>query len=40
MPVVRRDPTAPSAQVLRQLAADLPVVRRGLVGVPLPLSVV
>ena len=35
----RRDPTAPSAQVLRQLAADLPVVRRSLVGVPLPLSV-
>jgi ATP-binding protein involved in chromosome partitioning len=39
VPVVRRDPTAVSAQVLRQLAADLPVVRRSLVGVPLPLSV-
>jgi ATP-binding protein involved in chromosome partitioning len=39
VPVVRRDPTAPSAQVLRQLAADLPTVRRSLVGVPLPLSV-
>ena len=39
VPVVRRDPTAPSAQVLRQLAADLPIVRRSLVGVPLPLSV-
>ncbi|GAA3184883.1 Mrp/NBP35 family ATP-binding protein [Blastococcus jejuensis] len=39
VPVVRRDPTAASAQVLRQLAADLPVVRRSLVGVPLPLSV-
>ena len=34
VPVVRRDPTAPSAQVLRQLAADLPIVRRSLVGVP------
>jgi ATP-binding protein involved in chromosome partitioning len=39
VPVVRRDPAAPSAQVLRQLAVDLPSVRRSLVGVPLPLSV-
>ena len=39
VPVVRRDPGAPSAQVLRDLASSLPVVRRSIVGVPLPLSV-
>ncbi len=39
VPVVRRDPGAPSAQVLRELATALPVVKRSLVGVPLPLSV-
>ena len=39
VPVVRRDPLAPSAQVLRALAGTLPVVRRSLVGVALPLSV-
>lgn len=38
-PVVRRSPTAASSQVLRSLAADLPTVRRSLLGVPLPLSV-
>ncbi len=39
VPVVRRDPAAPSALELRALAGRLPVVRRSLVGVPLPLSV-
>ncbi len=39
VPVVRRDPTSESAQVFRSLAAGLPVVRRSIVGVPLPLSV-
>jgi ATP-binding protein involved in chromosome partitioning len=39
VPVVRRNPGAPSAQVLRSLAAGLPTVRRSIVGVPLPLSV-
>ena len=39
VPVVRRDPTAASSQVLRSVAAALPTVRRSIVGVPLPLSV-
>ncbi len=39
VPVVRRDPSAASAGALRSLAGRLPVVRRSLVGVPLPLSV-
>ena len=39
VPVVRRDPAAISATVLRSLAAALPTVRRSLVGIPLPLSV-
>jgi ATP-binding protein involved in chromosome partitioning len=39
VPVVRRDPASPSALELRALAGRLPVVRRSLVGVPLPLSV-
>jgi ATP-binding protein involved in chromosome partitioning len=39
VPVVRRDPAAPSALELRALAGRLPVVRRSLVGLPLPLSV-
>jgi ATP-binding protein involved in chromosome partitioning len=39
VPVVRRDPTAASSQVLGSLAARLPTVRRSLVGMPLPLSV-
>jgi len=39
VPVVRRDPASPSALELRVLAGRLPVVRRSLVGVPLPLSV-
>ncbi|MEV0701026.1 Mrp/NBP35 family ATP-binding protein [Saccharopolyspora sp. NPDC050389] len=40
IPVVARDPDAPSAVAMATLAAELPVVRRGLAGVPLPLSVV
>lgn len=40
LPVVRRNPTSASAQVLRSLATTLPAVRRSLVGVSLPLSVV
>lgn len=39
VPVVRRDPGSPSAQVLAGVAGRLPTVRRSLVGVPLPLSV-
>lgn len=39
VPVVRRDPGSPSAQVLADVAGRLPTVRRSLVGVPLPLSV-
>jgi ATP-binding protein involved in chromosome partitioning len=39
VPVVRRDPGAPSSQVFGSLAAALPTVRRSLVGMPLPLSV-
>ena len=39
VPVVRRDPQAPSARELRSLAERLPVVRRSLVGVALPLTV-
>ncbi len=39
VPVVHRNPAAPSARTFRSLAADLPTVRRSLVGVPLPLSV-
>ena len=39
VPVVRRDPDAPSAVALRALAAALPTVRRSLVGMQLPLSV-
>ncbi len=39
VPVVRRDPTSVSARVFRSLAADLPTVRRSIVGMPLPLSV-
>ncbi|MEU5849164.1 Mrp/NBP35 family ATP-binding protein [Saccharopolyspora shandongensis] len=40
IPVVARDPDAPSAAAVVKLAAELPVVRRGLAGIPLPLSVV
>ncbi|GAA4842714.1 P-loop NTPase [Saccharopolyspora rosea] len=40
IPVVARDPDAPSATAVAKLAAELPVVRRGLAGMPLPLSVV
>ena len=39
VPVVRRDPASASAQALRSLAETLPVVRRSLVGMQLPLSV-
>jgi ATP-binding protein involved in chromosome partitioning len=39
VPVVRPDPAGPTALELRALAGRLPVVRRSLVGVPLPLSV-
>jgi ATP-binding protein involved in chromosome partitioning len=39
-PVVVRTPGSPSAQELTQIAASLPVVRRSLVGRPLPLAVV
>lgn len=40
VPVVRRDPVSGASQVFRTLAASLPTVRRSIVGVPLPLSVV
>ena len=40
VPVVRSAPDSPSATVLARVAADLPVVRRSLVGRSLPLSVV
>ncbi|GAA5103611.1 Mrp/NBP35 family ATP-binding protein [Haloechinothrix salitolerans] len=39
-PVVASTPDAPSAVALAEVAARLPVVRRPLAGVPLPLSVV
>jgi ATP-binding protein involved in chromosome partitioning len=39
-PVVVRTPGSPSAQELNQIAISLPVVRRSLVGRPLPLAVV
>lgn len=40
VPVVANAPDAPSARELARIAADLPVVRRSLVGLSLPLSVV
>jgi ATP-binding protein involved in chromosome partitioning len=40
IPVVDADPAAASAAALADLAARLPAVRRSLVGIPLPLSVV
>ena len=40
VPAVVSAPEAPSAQELARIAADLPVVRRSLVGRPLPLAVV
>lgn len=40
IPVVTHAPEAPSASALSELAASLPVVRRSLAGVALPLSVV
>jgi ATP-binding protein involved in chromosome partitioning len=39
VPAVVGEPQAPSAEELRRIAARLPVVRRSLVGLPLPLSV-
>lgn len=39
-PVVTANPSAPSATCLAEVATRLPVVRRSLVGTPLPLSVV
>ncbi|MGH3436096.1 MAG: Mrp/NBP35 family ATP-binding protein [Sciscionella sp.] len=39
-PVVARDPTAPSAVALHDVADRLPVVRRSIAGLALPLSVV
>jgi ATP-binding protein involved in chromosome partitioning len=38
VPVVLREPDAPSAQILRGIAGALPTVRRPLIGRPLPLS--
>jgi ATP-binding protein involved in chromosome partitioning len=40
VPAVVRSQDAPSARAVTELAADLPVVRRSIVGLPLPLSVV
>jgi ATP-binding protein involved in chromosome partitioning len=40
VPVTVRQPTAPSAIALGDVAARLPIVRRTLSGVPLPLTVV
>ncbi len=40
VPAVLTAPDSPGARELSRVAADLPVVRRGLVGRPLPLSVV
>ena len=39
-PAVLTAPGSPAARELRRVAAELPVVRRGLLGRPLPLSVV
>lgn len=39
-PVLAVNPAAPSAMALAGIAARLPAVRRGLAGLPLPLSVV
>lgn len=39
VPVVAGAPDSPAAVELRRIAAGLPVVRRSLVGIPLPLSV-
>jgi ATP-binding protein involved in chromosome partitioning len=40
VPAVLRTPEAPSARAITELATDLPVVRRSIAGLPLPLSVV
>jgi ATP-binding protein involved in chromosome partitioning len=40
IPAVLRTPDSPSARAFTQLAEDLPVVRRSIAGLPLPLSVV
>jgi ATP-binding protein involved in chromosome partitioning len=40
VPAVVSAPGTPSAQELARIATDLPVVRRSLVGRPLPLAVV
>jgi ATP-binding protein involved in chromosome partitioning len=38
VPLVLSDPDAPSARELSRVAATLPLVRRSLVGRPLPLT--
>ena len=40
VPAVLRTPDTPSARAFTDLARDLPVVRRSIAGLPLPLSVV